>query len=142
MLDRSVADSTAFEQSLGLLFGAFAAVAVGMAAIGLYGLMSYMVAQRAHEIGVRMALGAQAGDALRLVLRRGITLTLTGVLIGSGAALGLTRLLKSLLFDLSATDPLTFFATALLLALVALLACYLPARRATKVDPMIALRCE
>jgi putative ABC transport system permease protein len=124
------------------LLAVFASVALLLAAVGIYGVMSYSVEQRTREISLRIALGAQTRDVLRLVVTRGMTLTLIGSVIGLIAALGLTRLIKSLLFDVSATDPATFFVIPLLLALVALLACYLPARRATKVDPLAALKAE
>jgi putative ABC transport system permease protein len=124
------------------LLGLFGGLALLLSAAGIYGVTSYAVAQRAQEIGIRKALGAQSGDVLRLVIRQAMAAVLPGVVIGLAIALASTRVMKSLLFGVSANDPLTFVAIALSLTLVALLACWIPARRATKVDPMIALRCE
>jgi putative ABC transport system permease protein len=125
-----------------LLLGVFAVLALALAMVGIYGVMSFVTAQRTREIGVRVALGASTGDILKLIMRHGLQLTVVGVAIGVVAALVLTRLLRAFVFGVSTSDPLTFAGVALLLTAVALFACWIPARRATKVDPIIALRCE
>jgi len=125
-----------------VMLGIAGAMALTLGIIGIYGVISYTVSQRQREIGIRLALGAQGGDVLQMVLKRGAKLALVGVVIGIGAAFGLTRLMTNLLFGVTAHDPMTFVAVAALLVLVALLACYIPARRAMLVDPIVALRDE
>jgi predicted permease len=137
-----VSDSIAARRFAMILLGVFAALALVLAAVGIFGVISYVTGQRTQEIGIRMALGAQRNDVLRLVLGHGMRVALLGVAIGLAAALGLTRLLASQLYGVGAKDPLTFAGVAGLLTLVALAACYIPARRAMCVDPMVALRYE
>jgi putative ABC transport system permease protein len=141
-MEQRLSESVASRRFNLLLLGAFALTALALAAVGVYGVISHAVTHRRHEIGVRMALGAQTADVLRMFVKQGMSLVAIGALIGLLGALALTRVMKSLLFGVSATDPLTFAGVALLLALIALTACHLPARRATKVDPLVALRCE
>jgi putative ABC transport system permease protein len=141
-LAQVLSDSIAPQRFRTLLLSLFALVAVLLASLGIYGVMNYTVSQRTREFGIRVALGAETRDVLRLVLRQGLTLALLGVVLGLAASFGLTRLMQSFLFGVSAIDPLTFLSVSLFLTGVALLACWFPARRATKVDPMIALRGE
>jgi putative ABC transport system permease protein len=137
-----VSDSVGAQRVTMLLLGLFAGLAIALAAVGIYGVISYSVAQRTHEFGIRMALGAERADVLRLVLAKGLSLAAYGVCAGLAGALVLTRFLSSLLFGVQPTDPIIFCGIALLLGMVALLASYIPARRATKVEPTVALRYE
>ena len=141
-MDQVIADGMQDTSLQTVLLGAFAALGLVLSAVGIYGVMAYLVTQRTHEIGVRMALGAQRRNILGLVLGRGAKLTLAGVVIGLAATLALTRLMKAMLFGVGATDPLTFASVSIFLFIVAFLACYIPSRRAMRVDPMIALRYE
>jgi putative ABC transport system permease protein len=141
-MEQIVSQSVADRRFSMLLLGIFAAVAMILAAVGIYGVMAYSVSQRTHEIGIRLALGATARDVLRLVVGQGMVLAIVGVIIGLAASFAVTRLISTMLFDVSTTDAAIFFGIPLVLAAVALMACLIPARRATRVDPLVALRCE
>jgi ABC-type antimicrobial peptide transport system permease subunit len=141
-MDNLLRTSVAQRRFIMLLLGSLSGIALTLAIVGVYGVISFSVSERTQEIGIRMALGARAVDVLRMVLSQGMGVTLVGIAIGLGAAFGLTRLLSGLLFQVSPTDVRTFAMVAALLGAVAFLACYIPARRATKVDPLVALRYE
>jgi putative ABC transport system permease protein len=141
-LDQRLSESMAQPRSLMWLFSGFAVLALALTMVGIYGVVSFSVTQRTHEIGIRMALGAERRNVLGLIVGQGLKLVGVGLALGALAAFALTRLMAKLLFGVSATDPITFVVVALLLALVALVASYIPARRATKVDPLVALRYE
>jgi ABC-type antimicrobial peptide transport system permease subunit len=141
-MDQIIADSLAARRFSMILLGIFAALALLLSSVGIYGVISYLVGQRTQEIGIRVALGARRWDVLRLVLSHSVQMAVLGVLIGVAASLALTRLMDKMLYGVSATDPITFFAVAIILTCVALAASYIPARRAMRVDPIIALRYE
>jgi len=141
-MNQVLSDTVSQEKFQTLLLTLFGGLAVLLACIGLYGLISYAVTNRTNEIGLRLALGARHADVLTLILKQGLVITLVGIVIGLSAAFAVTRILAGMLFEISPTDPVTFFGSAALLFVVAVVACYLPARRATKVDPLVALRYE
>jgi putative ABC transport system permease protein len=141
-MEQAVSASLSTPRVTNLLLAGFAVLALLLAAIGIYGVISYSVAQRTHEMGIRTALGASSPTLLKLVLIRGLVLTLIGLAIGLGGSLALTRLLASILYGVGARDPMTMASVAAILTGVAVAACYIPARRATRVDPMVALRYE
>jgi putative ABC transport system permease protein len=141
-MDQLLSASVANERFNLFLLVLFAALALGLAAVGIYGVLAFGVSRRSREIGIRLALGARPRDVLRLVVRQGMQLVIAGVLLGIAGALALTRLMASLLYGVSPTDPATFAVVSALLTMVALIACYFPARRAMRVDPMVALRVE
>jgi putative ABC transport system permease protein len=141
-MEQVVGESQSSSKFTLALLGIFAVVAMGLAAVGIYGVISYTVAQRTREIGIRIALGAKRGDVLRLVVGQGTVLASVGVVVGLAGALALTRVMRSLLFGVSATDPIIFAAAAVFLAGVSLVASYIPARRAMSVDPTMSLRAE
>jgi putative ABC transport system permease protein len=141
-MTKIVSDSIATQRFTMILLGIFSGLALVLSSVGIYGVISYVVGQRTHEIGIRMALGAQRRDVVRMVLGEGLRVALVGVAVGIVAALGLTHLMAQMIFGVRTVDPITFAGVAVLLTLVALAACYMPARRAMRVDPIVALRYE
>src|SRR5437870_3855684 len=141
-MEQLVASSLTRQRFYASMLGVFAAIAAALGAIGTYGVLAYAVGRRTNEIGVRMALGAQRRDVLRLVLRRGLILTAAGIALGIAGAAGLTRSLAGMLYGLTPLDPSTYATVAIVFAAIAALASYVPARRATRIDPMVAIRCE
>ena len=141
-MTKIVSDSIATQRFTMILLEIFSGLALVLSSVGIYGVISYLVGQRTHEIGIRMALGAQRRDVVRMVLGEGLRVALLGVVVGIVAALGLTRLLTQMIFGVRTVDPLTFAGVAILLTFVAMVACYIPARRAMRVDPIVALRYE
>jgi len=141
-LAQRVNEVAAVSRSLMVLFGSFALLAVVLGAVGIYGIVSYSVTQRTHEIGIRMALGARTGNVLSLIMKNGLTLVLTGIAIGIAGALALTRFLTTLLFGVTPTDSVTFVVVAIIFFVIAMIASLIPALRATRVDPLEALRYE
>jgi ABC-type lipoprotein release transport system permease subunit len=141
-MEESLSDSLSFQRFFARLFGVFAFLALFLAAVGIYGVFSYLVSRRTHEMGIRMALGASRSNVLKLIIGRGMRATVIGLVIGILASLALTRLIGRMLYNVKPTDPPTYIAVALILTAVALAACYVPARRATRVDPLTALRHE
>ena len=139
-MEQRVMEALSVSRALMFLFSAFAVLALILAAVGIYGLVSYSVSQRTHEIGIRIALGAQRGHVLALILRTGVVLAVSGILIGVAGALIITRLLTSLLYGVTPTDPMTFVIVSIALFGIAVAACLIPARRATRVEPLVALR--
>ena len=141
-MEQRISDTTARPRVSAIVLGSFAVTALLLAAIGIYGVVSYGVLQRTRELGIRMALGAGEGTVLAMVLRQGMAPVALGIAVGIAAAWAATRVLRGLLFQVGATDPVTFLAVTIFLGMAALLACYLPARRAARSDPVIALRAE
>jgi putative ABC transport system permease protein len=139
-LEDVISESIAPRRFPMLLLGLFAAIALGLAAVGLYGVVAYGVSLRTQEIGIRMAIGAGRGDVMRMIITGGMRVALVGVVVGIGGALALSRLMRTMLFEVTAVDPASYVATALMLLAVAALACYIPARRAMRLDPLSALR--
>jgi ABC-type antimicrobial peptide transport system permease subunit len=141
-VERMIHERTSPKRIMAAMMGVFAAIALLLAGVGLYAVMAYAASQRTHEIGVRLALGARSSDIMRLITGQGLKLTLVGLALGMAGAFALTRVMAPLLYGVTPTDPLTFIMISLSLACVALLACWIPARRATKVDPTVALKYE